>query len=409
MNQPLVPRGAGPPEEKKRHSSLEWVDEIVYLRGLAVVAVIFVHLADKLTEAGSHVSAHQLALLFFKDMITGYPAFIFASGFVLSRIWFKHPGDWKRFYSRRLRSVLPPFLIFSVVYFFYSGKYHGQPVVQLMWNIVVSLWKSDSASHLWFFSNILQLYLLLPVLCAVFDFFEHQGRIRWFLVLAFVGQALWLTYCALAKVVTPAGTLELPTIMVAERAAKGLFLVSLFYFSLGIASGRRYDRMEFWLRRIPAWTLISVALVCGAISLAVRMHGMHRYGDFYSIRSHELLWRFLINYICRTLFVFLLLLLAREFCRKPSWVGRIFGQFGKYSFGVYLVHVLFQQELSQFLVNHGVSVGNRYYYFLAFTGTAFLSLGVVRLLSKLPFSRYFIGQTWGRGAQETPARHAVTS
>ena len=381
----------------RARSSSEWAGEIVYLRGLAVLSVIFFHATLKLLEFSGHLSGPQLILVFLNGMIMGHPSFIFASGFVLSRIWFKHPGDWKRFYTRRLRSIVPPFLFFSIVYFFASGRYHGQEAFQFASDLAVSIWRCDTAYHLWFIFNIIQLYLLLPVICSIFDAFERKGRIRWFLALALALHTSWLVYCILAKIATPAMGFQEPTVTLAEAASQRLFLASLFYFCLGVASGRRYDRLEYWMGRVSMRVVLAANLIVGGTSLAAQLYGVELYGNYYFIRSNTLLLYLLLSFFGRILFVFLLLKIADHFKNRSSWPESIVGQFGKYSFGIYLIHILFLDALTKILVGQGVDPGNRFYYLLTITGTAFLSFVSVRVLSLLPHSQYLIGQTLGRG------------
>jgi len=87
------------------------VDEIVYLRGFAILAVIMIHTAGvpTLTLLSLGTISHY-----------AIPLFIFISGFVLSHRY-TEKIDLQQYFFKRFISIMPQYLIFSFFYILYNN------------------------------------------------------------------------------------------------------------------------------------------------------------------------------------------------------------------------------------------------------------------------------------------------
>ncbi|MDD4620297.1 MAG: acyltransferase [Methanosarcina sp.] len=94
------------------------IEEIDYLRGFAILAVVAIHTSANFTKI-QNVNL-LLTINVIIDVFSHFavPLFIFISGFVLS-IKYKGQFSQKIFLQKRAKSILLPYIIFSTLYLLY--------------------------------------------------------------------------------------------------------------------------------------------------------------------------------------------------------------------------------------------------------------------------------------------------
>lgn len=165
-----------------------YFEEIIVLRAFAILAVISIHVSAYFTYMSTLTALTVLYMSI--DVFSSFavPLFVFVSGFVLYN---KYSGDidLKSFYIKRLKSVLPQYLVFST---FYLGvTYIGGIVLDKSINldvlhIVYRYLTGGCFYHLWFFVLILQLYLLYPAIVRLYNYCNARGRSFELLSVAFI-------------------------------------------------------------------------------------------------------------------------------------------------------------------------------------------------------------------------------
>jgi surface polysaccharide O-acyltransferase-like enzyme len=139
-------------------------DEIDYLRGFAILAVIAIHTSACFTQ----VKNINLVVIInvIVDVFSHFavPLFIFISGFVLS-LKYKGLFSQKIFYIKRAKSVLPQYIIFSTFYILLnvalSSINHNLKFPSII-TIIFWFLTANSYYHLWFFALIIQFYIFYP-------------------------------------------------------------------------------------------------------------------------------------------------------------------------------------------------------------------------------------------------------
>jgi surface polysaccharide O-acyltransferase-like enzyme len=138
---------------------------IEYLKGLAILAVVVIHLINVfISRLTPHSSGWNLLVI--SDQITRFsvPLFIALSGFALAQKYASHPPSFWQFLTRRSLKLLPPYLLWSAVYVLaalivpaWSTFSGGTPV----WEVVLF---GKAQYHLYFVPMLFQAYLLFPLL-----------------------------------------------------------------------------------------------------------------------------------------------------------------------------------------------------------------------------------------------------
>lgn len=351
------------------------IEEINYLRGFGVLAVIAIHTTGYFTEIKSY---NTLVLLnIWTDVFSQFavPLFILISGFVLAR---KYRFDFSltEFYKKRIRSIIPQYLIFSILYTLFNNwaVMQSNPLsanLALMLNNIIH---SNASYHLWFFSIIIQLYILYPIIIKIFNFCKRIDRAEYMIAILLIIQTLWMVSIHSSS----------------SPYIKLNFMSFLFYFGLGIYIVDYFDQLKKASKHLtPIYLITSLALTIGS-SFFITI-GLTTGHDYYSIPGYFFIGSELIYPVLRITTFILLLNLAASLVGRRSLLAKVIYRIGDYSFGIYLIHIFFNQYAIKILKNNAIDYNNWTFYPIVFVITAIFSYVVVRLISYVPYSYYIIG------------------
>jgi len=372
-------------------NKVRYFDEINILRAFAILAVISIHVSAYFTKMDT---INGLAALYMSiDVFSHFavPLFIVISGFVLYNKY-SDDIDIKRFYNKRLKSVLPQYLIFST--FYLAVTYIGsivlaKPVNLDIPHIIYRYLTGGCFYHLWFFVLIIQLYLLYPVILRLYNYCDVRGRILELLFTVFLIGVLYNAY-------------PIPDIFILGASTQILgvatkFIGYVFYLVLGMAIRRRYD--ELLLRSVPKTSLYyaSIPLLCctiiGIFDYAQRYFNLDTTQILPMIGSY---WRWLTAMINPLYYVVIFALcsyISLNIVSSRSATLKLLEKIGAYSFGIYLVHAFILYVLVLVFQRFGFDWNNWLFYPLVCIITLTLSYLSVKILQKLPYSEYLIGST----------------
>ncbi|MDP4127969.1 MAG: acyltransferase [Bacillota bacterium] len=352
------------------------IKEINYLRGFAVLAVIAIHTSGYFTEI-PHFNALVLVNLWI-DVFSQFavPLFILISGFVLA-MKYQSKFSLMTFYQKRVRSIIPQYLIFSVAYTAVNDwdVMRSNSLANNVRLLLRHILHSDASYHLWFFSIIIQLYILYPLIIKIYTFFKQNNRAELLLAVLLIVQTLWME----GLHTTYFGALKIN------------FIAYLFYFSMGIYSWDHFERLRNSGKSLtPMFWVTSIVLTIGAsFPIIIGLTTGYRYSAIppYFFMGPELIYPFL------RLAAFLLFFnLARNLIGHRSILAKVISNLGTYSFGIYLIHIFFNQYVIKILRNYyTIDYTNWTFYPVVFGVTVIFSYLAVRLISYLPFSYYVIG------------------
>lgn len=323
------------------------------------------------------------------------PLFFLISGFVLHLRYsdFQSLG-LKKFYLRRISSVMPPYVIFTVLYWVYNElnnfRAYQDPLDLNLSRLIRHLVFSDVSMHFWFFAVLFQFYLLYPLLFRVYNFFLQCNSLWLFLSICFLIQILDHSFNIHANIVKWVLICCLPTKLESFRShisAYPFFLSQIFYFVLGIFLHDKYDFIWERLKRINGLVLLIIILFITTLKTKMDLSILVRNGFFakeaFDFSSPT---NMILNLLVMMLFFWVSLRLGGN-----DNVSKVIGILGENSFGIYLVHGFFLSGILNWFGYLSLNQNQWFYCPIFFMGTLFLSNYSVEKLSRLNYGRYFIG------------------
>lgn len=377
-------------EQKKR------IEEIDYLRGFAILAVIAIHTSTNFTMM-QNVNI-LLIINVIIDIISHFavPLFIFISGFVLT-LNFDGTLPKRKFYKRRAISIIPPYIIFSIIYIVFDIMITGtnsQLVLPSIVKIAFYLITASSSYHLWYIALIAQLYILYPYLEKMYIDFKEKNRTLIYICIILIVQQLWI----LAKMNIQ---IQLNTInyfssinvfnSIVDNILSRIFLSYIFYFVLGIHVSKNYKEIKDKILKNESW-IIPTILIITAINSILWINWITKYGSFDGIPKQNFLITSLIGSLYYPLIFSILLINSMNFSNIRNKYPAIISLLGKYSFGIYLIHVFYMRIIVELIYPHfNINCNQWMFYPILFCSTVILSYFTVSQIAHLPCSNIIIG------------------
>ncbi|MDQ6421009.1 acyltransferase [Paenibacillus sp. LHD-117] len=367
------------------------IPELQLVRALAILGVITVHASAQAT-----ITMKESAYFYFYNFINtfmrfGTPTFILLSSFVLFYSYYRRPLDAKLlsgFYKKRLLYIIVPYVVFSAIYFAYVKQVNALPLwtIDALAEFARKLLKGEVYAHLYFVFISIQFYLLFPLLlwaCKRWKSFAYA-----LVPLGFVLQWIFVL-------------LNFYDWQLDNKGSWSPAYFSLFF--LGAALGIFYPKLKNWLAmtrdnatrmRVFLWSLLwaawlGVALTHVAIYYQLRLHETAYHGLLY-----ELLWN------AHAVLTALIVLHAAYFIQRhlPAIVSRTLSRLGQFSFGIYLVHLLYQAFYEKLLPPPSAAWALHLHYFCGWVVMLAASWLTVALASRfVPFSWVLFGNIRRRG------------
>lgn len=325
---------------KKKINALE------YIRGISMLGVVGIH-TGAYSLSNPKVNIHLFALL---EIITRFsvPIFFFVSAFGL----FLNQDltgklNYVSFMSRRARTVLIPYLVWSVLYMAHYTLLNRDASI---WNpplLYEYLLFGLASCQLYFLVILLWFYALMPVWRLMVRYIiEHPLRNLSILLLL---QILFNYYSSyLLKVDTSSFYLG----KLLSYRLNYWVLHYLFIFLLGAVCAVKYAEFERLLSRyqqqIKSFFYLTLA---GMLSFYYYLLFISRYTPEQAVNTaHQLSPIGVLYTLASTLFLFLLFNKGQI----PTVVKTLLASLGKHSYLVYLVHPLIMYYLTDYLNGHNM-------------------------------------------------------
>lgn len=357
------------------HTKPRTIEEINFLRGFGILAVIAIHTTGYFTEIKTYNTLVLLNL--WTDIFSQFavPLFILISGLVLARKY-RHDFSLIKFYKKRISSIIPQYLIFSVLYTVFNNwvLMQSNPLRTNLALVLNNILHSSASYHLWFFLIIIQFYILYPIIIYSYDFCKRLGRAEFLLAFLLTIQSLWMVGLH---------TTSYPGI-------KLNFMSFLFYFGLGIYTCDHLEQLKKGFRSLtPIFLITSLALTLAAsFFIIIGLTTGYRYN---TIPPYFFMGAELVYPVLRISTFLLLFNLAASLVGKRGMLAKVLSRIGDYSFGIYLIHIFFNQSAIKIFKNNTIDYNNWQFYPSVFVITVVFSYLAVRLINYIPYSYYIIG------------------
>jgi surface polysaccharide O-acyltransferase-like enzyme len=366
----------------KNQSTKTRINKLDFLRAFAVLAVIMIHTVAKIDQIKSLNSLVFVNV--FIDVASHFavPVFIIVSGIVLSYNYYEHI-NYKSYYIKRFFSIIPQFLFFSLFYLIVSNLILDQRSPSIL-KVIYRIFTGRASYHLWFFIILIQFYLVYPLLIKLYIIFSSRHRLRTFIIMSFLIQILY--YFISNYLYTEYDQILLRLFDYYIRHA---FLSYIFYFVIGIYFGRNLDSMKNYINNANNNNLYFLLILSNVIIYLIRIKEMETPG--YEIDKLSLLPSEIIEPLQYILSFILLWKIASKLIERNDLVTSLLKDIGKFSFGIYLIHVFFIMVLIRILEPLNITYSDWIFYPIIFFCVSALSYLTCKIISYIPFSYYIIG------------------
>lgn len=355
-----------------------------YLRVFACFLVILIHVCGEFlaTDFAGKVIFDSELILFcvtFYDGVLGrmsVPLFIIISAYFLIPV--KDGMSMIDFYKRRFLRVLPPFIIFQIIYSVVPNiNRNGVDLNRIMHDFVYIVFNfNEHAYHLWFMYILLSIYLFIPIISPWIDKAKPQEE------LVFIGLFFISTFIPWIH--------RFVTDNVWGECDWNKFHV-LFYFSgfLGYVVLAHYIRCHIQWSNKKRIFIGLLLFMSGAIFTGCTIWKTIPVGVFVETSMFDWTMEYCSpNVFCETFGIFLIFS-----CINNHRLVKTVTELSKLSFGVYLIHILLLQRVMScfFLFNINTIVSEVFAIPIIAIVTFMLCSVICKMLSYLPGMRWFLG------------------
>jgi len=352
--------------------------ELDFIRGIAMIIVIIIHTVIFVTlSKQGNLIVEQNSIPHILDI--GIPLFFIVSGTVLA-LNYVPPFPYIRFILKRGTRILIPYLIISSIFILFLITIIHRPVVPM--NIPIWLLTGTTTSPYWYIVVIMQLYLLYPVIVKFMKKADERKK-KSVICALFAVQVLYLYgWWAYSDLLTSSTILA--------SIYKRIIFDGLFFFVIGVFIGLNFDK---WAQRTERVRFSIICLVFMALAVLDFLWNVNfmKVGeqDAVSIMS-GLIGESIVVIMCIIAFIFFFKLSHLMMIRKGH-LFRGIASVGEYSFGIYLVFMMFVIYFSEMVFDKNTIVSDVLIFPAFFLSVLICSFVTVFLVSLVPRSEYIIG------------------
>lgn len=284
----------------------------------------------------------------------GVPLFFMISGCLL--LTDPRTDDIGEFYRRRLGKLIPPFLVWDLIYFLYKCfTEEGWTVNEV--GFFRELAGLGSKYHLWFVYQMLALYLLMPFLKRIIDHSTDRE------LLIFLGVVLLQP--TIFRLLNVAQTLvEFGPFLAIVEGYAGFLLVGYF-----LGTRELSPKARRWI------------YILGVVGVVGGAYVNYAYSEAAELRLYANEGYFITHYLTSSA-CFVLVKQTAE--RLPDWLKGAAGKISGLSYGIYLSHVLVLELILAVLRQWGAPMGPALESGVTFAAVSLLATLAVWLASRIP-------------------------
>lgn len=318
------------------------IKELYYIRAIAAMGILLIHASGGFaiySEFGS--KAMYLGIFLNQFFRFGSPIFMMVSGLVLFYNYRSMDEfDTKRFYTKKIKFILVPYVLWSTIYFLYKIYIYKMPMIeQGVLGFARGILLGEVFSHLYFIFLIFQFYIILPLLIK---YLTETMKEKPFIIfsLFFIFQGTVLTYGYYFKNPEATGIVKLFNLYY----WKTLFSWC-FYFMTGGLIGIHYDKVVDFIDKninkiFVGYIIVTIFYIGQVYSNIWISCGRDFYDKFGSVRPYTMVYAIFTMPV--------LIWLTRKMVGKY----KLLKDFGTYSFGVYFSHPLILEEIKRHLMGN---------------------------------------------------------
>jgi surface polysaccharide O-acyltransferase-like enzyme len=350
----------------------ERLKELDILRGLAFMFVVVQHTIGGFSNVkGIRFFDYSILKFLYVIAKTAVPLFLFISAISLFYVNYEKI-NLKQFYIKKLKYIVIPYVIWSAVNIYMLNNR------ECFNDFFMEIIAGNGAYHLWYMGMILRLYILFPIIFITAKKIHNSNFIlRIFVFITLI--AIYYNVNKYNNVISNSVSKFLfsnPTGL-QNRIVNISFIFWYLYFVIGIYTILNYKYIKEKLLSYKFIILNTYILIL-----------IYTYINEIYPERFKFVRGISISYYIFSLLTFYIISVLLS--RKLKFY-RLMNFFSKYSFGAYMVHVIFIGTVVQnlrlyFHVKNYVILG-----ILTWILVCFFSAAFIKFISYIPFSHYITG------------------
>jgi len=339
-------------------------------RGLAIIAVVGLHSAcfgfsTRYSPSGQW--NFPLLAAYCQLLNFAVPAFVFISGYWLSKKPIGSLKDYRFFLVRRLSRILVPYFFWSFILLGYAAIREQKVDVS---HIIFKLMAGQAASPYYpyyFIIMLAQLYIITPLL-------RYINRRGYGLTLVIILNIISLLVLYLSRLYEVIGYVP----------ARLPFYIWVIFYEMGLLAGG--DNKTVFLKKVRPFIL--PAILAGALVSELECFSILSKFDntFFAVSATK------YSSFLYSVFVILGFLALRErISRWPSFLVTL----GKYSFGIYLIHIIILAGVAGLIHHIGIIYLFQPVYQLIIVSLTLLICLVLIVIARRLLPEYFCEKVLG--------------
>lgn len=347
---------------------------LLLLRGFVVLGVMLMHTTWFFSQPHSETWTTISSMLLDIISLFAVPLILFISGYLfISR--HRHADRYGLSFCRKMfLSVLSPYLLFSLLYlagacFFNGEKYSVSEIISLIFT-------GSAAVHLVFFRALFGYFVVYPVIVKCFTYCQHHKKMLYYFAAVIFLQMVWKSLNNMENLGAAMENILLAT----------TFLRYITYFSFGMAAYIHRCLILRWIGRhyglLNLLLLVFIPAVAGCWFAKYYLH---------SYRILEFIC-FPLNLFLYSILIAMLFYHANAWLHQHSFHKQMFIYLGNYSFGIFLLHIIFMYCGVKILTLLHITPADFSFYPLLFILMLSMSVSAMELLVRLPWHEYIVGK-----------------
>lgn len=333
--------------------------EFDILRGLAIIFVVIIHTFGLVYHFNEGLDYLLTYGTIFTIAQSAVPIFLFISGYFL-RFKYMNERSLKSIFRSRIKKIIPPYILFSVIYILYNNWKYQQNI-----SVLEGLYKVLSFSaefHFWFLGLIVFFYLFFPLINICF---ERINKIK-VLIGSFIFQLAWI----ILEIYIYNEFLFNPDLQIIIFFGKYSIFSYIFYFVLGMYTAENYSEIK---NKLIKKKYFFIAIIIFLPSVFVVFQSIMNLGYFKLLTLPISIPAILIFYVI-------------SLKLKKKKFSEIFEFFGRYSYGIYYIHPL----ITSLIIN--LFLIGTFFYLILFYNVLLISSILIYFISLIPYSEFLIGK-----------------
>lgn len=359
--------------------SKRFIRSINYMRGLCMLGVIGIHVGSVALLNPSP----NLGLVAVLEILSRFsvPAFFFLSAFgmFLSQP-LNQPFVYKDYLKRRLRTVLIPYLSWSVFYMLYVSVIGHNFTLFHPGQFIRTLWYGLAMYHIYFLVILLWFYFLMPLWRSLLRWMDKKPALSFTvlffanMIFNFYSSYIW-NFHFTSPVLQDAFTYRLNYVV----------LHYLFIFLFGAFTAEHFSAVCNWLKCHGLMVNLFQGLATAGMLAAY--YGIMYYKSYDALSAVFTIHQLSPVGMIYTLSTMLFCLYWWQCRPVPHVVDKVFSLLGDYSYPIYLVHPLFLGLLTR-LAGHYHIFLRSLYIIAIYCIVTLLAIAFSIIVTKAPLPRW---------------------